>query len=321
MNVFPWIFAQINDANRVYLKLVKYLVKGKKLKLSLEKIKANEEEEEEKYNKTDFGKNTNLNIYSENLLLNISDVKIKYNLNTNKINSFINNNVESRNSNNREKNQIIISENFDLTIEKSNEFSIEKGEIVIVYGSNASGKTLFLKAILDYGIDKSSGYSYNHKHSETLIIPLTQKSNPENKNQKKQSGSSNEDFLWNSNRIYFRNNNISYVPQELWTFSASIFENITFNNNTNIKTNNDDINAFGFKKIIRENEDTDIKRFEQILQKCEMIKDIESFPEKQQKIIDFKGSNISGGQKQRINIARAAFNEECDLLLFDNCLS
>jgi ABC-type lipoprotein export system ATPase subunit len=318
MNVFPWIFAEIKDTKRVYLKFVKYLIKGKMLKLNLEKNKTKETmltKEEESLIKSENNKILNSNLYSEKILLKISDVKIKYNVNAN----IINNSIDANNNKNNEilQNTESINKSFDLTIDKSSEFCIEKGEIVIIYGSNASGKSLLLKAILDYCIDESE-ITHDHKHSETLIIPFCQ-SGSEKFSSKINLGS-NKNKLKSSNSIYVKNNNISYVPQELWTFSASVFENITFNNKIKNPNDKNNLNNLGFYKK-EENEIAIKKRFEEILKKCEMLRDIETFPEKELKIINFKGSNISGGQKQRINIARAAFNKDCDLLLFDNCLS
>lgn len=316
MNVFPWIFAEIKDAKRVYLKFVKYLIKGKMLKINSENYKdkdnellANDEEENLNKKGNDLTYLTS-NKYSENILLKISDVTIKYNANANSIDNF--NFIDDKNI---EKNKLSIqsmNENFNLSIDKLNELNIEKGEIVIIYGNNASGKSLLLKAILDYCIDESE-VVHDHKHSETMI--LTNIENYSNIENSKLLFSSDKSILKNSDRIYVKNTNISYVPQELWTFSATLYENITFkcneiNNNLKNRDMTEDKKQNQFKK-----------RFEEVLKKCELIRDIESFPEKEFKIINFKGSNISGGQKQRINIARAAFNYESELLLFDNCLS
>ncbi len=278
MNVFPWIFAEINDAKRVYQKFVKYLIKGKQIQISkIENINnVNNDQTNFSYKDTlqnDSNDSFMDNNIQENTLLNISDVKIKYN------------NVNSKKKKDTDIKIDSSIVNFGLEIDKNNTLSVEKNEIVIVYGNNGSGKSLLLKSILNYSHENEKSENDISTHSEILISNL-----------KKNKISPKENF-------YIRKNNISYVSQELWTFSASIFENITFDRINHLKSNY----LHG--------------RFKEILDKCEMIKDIESFPEMEKTLINFKGSNISGGQKQRINIARAAFNKDSDLVLLDNCLS
>lgn len=276
MNVFPWIFAQFKDAKRVFGKFNKYLMKGKRLSLNIPSNKI------QNFN---IEKNQN---FSENILLNLSNVEIKYNNYQKENNSkdiYHEYKISEKKKEDKEKNKTL--SDFSLYIDNENKLTIEKNQITIIYGNNASGKSLLLKSIIDY-------ISKEDKFSETLII------NSENN---KNLNISRDDL--NNNHIYFKNDKISYVPQELWTFSASIFENITFSNKKNLANKNS------------ENFD---KKFHEIIEKCELIKDINTFNDKENKIISFKGSNISGGQMQRINIARAAFNDS-ELILLDNCLS
>ena len=129
MNVFPWIFADIKDAKRVYEKFVKYLVKGKK-----HQMKENL-----------FNKENKENISKSNIVLEISGVQLEYNSNPNKINKSEENLFDD---NKQEK--------FKLTIDDNNKLVVNKNEIVLIYGSNASGKSLLIKSIVDYKINRNN---------------------------------------------------------------------------------------------------------------------------------------------------------------------
>jgi len=301
MNVFPWIFADFKDANRVYHKFVRYLIKGKQSISNMENNFISKKENNFDINSTKK--------FCENVLLNLADIKIKYNM--------IQNNIQNKNnySNVKESsyekltndNDNNINENFDLIIEEENKLIVKKHEIIVIYGNNASGKSLLLKSIINYCHDSKIFFN-NNLHSETII-------------QKLYEDSLNKrilNILNDDGKLYVKNTNISYVPQELWTFSASIFENITF------KVFHSDDENFG-KNLNSNVYLSDFRnhniKFYETLEKCEMISDIKSFPDREQKLIDSKGSNISGGQKQRINIARAAYNNSSELFLLDNCFS
>lgn len=283
MNVFPWIFAEFKDAKRVYEKFVKFLIKGKQHEVGLTKGCLTKDCQENMSSS-----------YPENVLLELSDVKIRYNKLRNKENK----DLQINQTNNSEETNKL-NESFEICIEKKNKLLLEKGQIVVIYGGNASGKSLLLKSILDNSLHKEKIINIRDSETETLLLL------------KNDEAKGDEQF-------FIKNSNISFVSQELWTFSGSIYENITFDTEypLNItKINDYQLNSLG--KIDNEKK----SHFNEILNKCEMLKDINSFPEKENKIIDFKGSNISGGQKQRINIARAAFNRKSEIILFDNCLS
>ena len=90
--------------------------------------------------------------------------------------------------------------------------------------------------------------------------------------------------------------NIGYVPQEVFLFSDSIHNNITFGANAT----------------------------EEAVVKAARIADVHdnivAFPQGYNTLLGERGINLSGGQKQRISIARAIIKNP-QILLFDDCLS
>lgn len=95
---------------------------------------------------------------------------------------------------------------------------------------------------------------------------------------------------------------IGYVPQEVFLFSISIFDNI----------------AFGLRNSIPEN-----LLHEQVIEaaKNAVIHDnISTFTEAYETKIGERGLTLSGGQKQRISIARALIRKPA-ILILDDCLS
>lgn len=104
--------------------------------------------------------------------------------------------------------------------------------------------------------------------------------------------------------IALRNHNLNtlrkktgYVPQEVFLFSDTIKNNITFG-----------IDHLSEEQITQAAKDADIHD------------NIVEFPNRYDTMLGERGINVSGGQKQRISIARAiAKNPE--ILIFDDCLS
>jgi ATP-binding cassette subfamily B protein len=90
--------------------------------------------------------------------------------------------------------------------------------------------------------------------------------------------------------------NIGYVPQEVFLFSDTISNNITFGASAS----------------------------EEAIVKAARIADVHDnilgFPEGYLTLLGERGINLSGGQKQRISIARAIIKNP-EILLFDDCLS
>lgn len=92
---------------------------------------------------------------------------------------------------------------------------------------------------------------------------------------------------------------IGYVPQEVFLFSDSIKNNISFGSKSG--------------KV----EQTAI---EQAAKDAAIYSNIETFPKKFDTELGERGITLSGGQKQRISIARAIINKP-NFLIFDDCLS
>ncbi len=88
------------------------------------------------------------------------------------------------------------------------------------------------------------------------------------------------------------------VPQEVFLFSDTILNNISFS---------------GAKKFSR-------KEIEEAAKNAAVYDNIINFPDKFETMVGERGITLSGGQKQRISIARAILNEP-QMLVFDDCLS
>jgi len=95
---------------------------------------------------------------------------------------------------------------------------------------------------------------------------------------------------------------IGYVPQEVFLFSDSIANNI----------------SFGLK-----NQYSETEKREKVIQAAKdaaVYENIAAFPDGFETQIGERGITLSGGQKQRISIARAIIRKP-QLLIFDDCLS
>jgi len=93
--------------------------------------------------------------------------------------------------------------------------------------------------------------------------------------------------------------NCGIVPQEVFLFSDTIYNNIAFG---------------GQEKLVTQIE------VELAAKQAGVYDNIVSFPEQFETIVGERGVTLSGGQKQRISIARAIINKP-KLLIFDDCLS
>ncbi|KAA8522477.1 hypothetical protein F0562_013162 [Nyssa sinensis] len=83
-------------------------------------------------------------------------------------------------------------------------------------------------------------------------------------------------------RVYGK---IAYVSQAAWIQTGTIQENILFGSTM------------------------DWHRYQQVLDKCSLIKDIEMLPFGDCTVIGERGVNLSGGQKQRVQLARALYQD------------
>lgn len=93
---------------------------------------------------------------------------------------------------------------------------------------------------------------------------------------------------------------IGYVPQEVFLFSDTIFNNIAFGLNKD---------AQGLKEQV-----------EQAAKDARVYDNIVEFPNGFNTIVGERGITLSGGQKQRVSIARAIIKQP-QILIFDDCLS
>ncbi|XP_024411181.2 ATP-binding cassette sub-family C member 2 [Desmodus rotundus] len=89
---------------------------------------------------------------------------------------------------------------------------------------------------------------------------------------------------------------IAYVPQQSWIQNGTIKDNILFGS------------------------ELDEKRYQQVLEACALLQDLEVLPGGDLAEIGEKGINLSGGQKQRISLARATY-QNSDIYILDDPLS
>ncbi|MCO5142717.1 MAG: ABC transporter ATP-binding protein/permease [Oligoflexia bacterium] len=94
---------------------------------------------------------------------------------------------------------------------------------------------------------------------------------------------------------------VSYVPQESFLFSRTLYENILYGRNSQ-HSQSQEHEAVNYAEIAAIN------------------KEISKFPNGYKSVLGERGLNISGGQRQRISIARALAREK-KILLLDDCLS
>ncbi|KAJ3708975.1 hypothetical protein LUZ61_012680 [Rhynchospora tenuis] len=90
--------------------------------------------------------------------------------------------------------------------------------------------------------------------------------------------------------------NIAYVSQNAWIQSGTVQENILFGSPMNKQ------------------------RYQETLERCSLVKDLEMLPFGDQTQIGERGINLSGGQKQRVQLARALY-QNADIYLLDDPFS
>jgi ATP-binding cassette, subfamily B, multidrug efflux pump len=151
---------------------------------------------------------------------------------------------------------------------KNVSFSIKKGESLAIMGRTGSGKSTIANLI---------GRLYDVSHGKILVDQLE------------------------INKINLNDlrSNIGYVPQEVFLFSDTISNNI----------------SFGLKGTGRN--DTVIK---EAATNAAIYQNIIEFPKQFDTYVGERGITLSGGQKQRISIARAIVRKP-QILIFDDCLS
>ncbi|KAJ4757284.1 hypothetical protein LUZ62_067659 [Rhynchospora pubera] len=90
--------------------------------------------------------------------------------------------------------------------------------------------------------------------------------------------------------------NIAYVSQSAWIQTGTVQENILFGSPMNNQ------------------------RYQETLEKCSLVMDLEMLPFGDQTQIGERGVNLSGGQKQRVQLARALY-QNADIYLLDDPFS
>jgi ATP-binding cassette subfamily B protein len=143
---------------------------------------------------------------------------------------------------------------------------IKKGEKVAIVGRTGSGKTTVAQLLL------------------RMYDPVQGKIELDDTNIKEIS-------------LHQLREQISYVPQDVFLFSETVHNNI----------------SFGLEKA-------DSARVEKAAAQAYVHKEIQGFPEGYQTMIGERGVTLSGGQKQRISIARALIKDPA-IVIFDDCLS
>jgi len=149
---------------------------------------------------------------------------------------------------------------------KNFSLQINKGEKIAVIGKTGSGKSTVAQLMLRMYDPQQGSIQYDK-------VPLTK-----------------------IDLAYLRNE-VSYVPQDVFLFSDSVYNNI----------------AFGLPGATKE-------LVEQAARSASVDKEIESFAKGYETMIGERGVTLSGGQKQRISIARALVKNP-SLIIFDDCLS
>jgi len=154
----------------------------------------------------------------------------------------------------------------DREILKQITFEIESGESVALLGTTGSGKSSLAQLMARF-YDPSSG--------DLLLDGVSLKD-------------------WDIKHV---RKALAYVPQDVFLFSTTIAENISFGQ--------------------------DGMSTEQIMQAAKMAdvyENIMEFPDQFETILGERGVTLSGGQKQRVSIARALAKNP-SILILDDCLS
>jgi ATP-binding cassette subfamily B protein len=90
------------------------------------------------------------------------------------------------------------------------------------------------------------------------------------------------------------------VPQDVFLFSESIYNNIVFGLDEDKKANQEQV--------------------DDVAQAADILENIKGFQQGFQTMIGERGITLSGGQKQRLSIARALIKNP-EMLILDDCLS
>ena len=150
-------------------------------------------------------------------------------------------------------------------------FELKSGATVAITGKTGSGKSTILQLVMRI-MDPTEG-SISYKGVDLGVWPLD--------NYREKTG---------------------YVPQDVFLFSDTIDNNI----------------SFGVKQF--EKRESAIERINESASDAGVLDDIKGFENGFDTLLGERGVNLSGGQKQRISIARALIRNP-ELLILDDCLS
>ncbi|MBW6482804.1 MAG: ABC transporter ATP-binding protein/permease [Vicingaceae bacterium] len=151
---------------------------------------------------------------------------------------------------------------------KNISFSVKKGETLAIVGKTGSGKSSIVNLLLR---------NYDVNNGEVLI-----------------DGENIKHINLNNYR-----ENVGFVPQDIFLFSDTIENNI----------------SFGYKNKLPEKE-----VIEQAAKDAAIYASIKEFEKGFKTMVGERGVTLSGGQKQRVSIARAIIKAP-KILIFDDCLS
>jgi ATP-binding cassette, subfamily B, multidrug efflux pump len=150
---------------------------------------------------------------------------------------------------------------------KNVSFDIEAGKTIALIGKTGSGKTTVVELMMRI---------FKPDSGEILI-------------DNKEIQQHNLDYL---------RRKIGYVPQDVFLFSESISENISFGLHSS----------------------SDMETIVQAAKDASVHENIIDFPQQYDTLLGERGITLSGGQKQRISIARALIKKPA-IFIFDDCLS
>ena len=154
-----------------------------------------------------------------------------------------------------------------ITAIKNFNLDVKPGEKVLILGRTGSGKSTIAQLLLRFYEPSSGSVTLDGK-------PL------------------------NNFPLQYLREQVSYVPQDVFLFSDTIHENI----------------SFGLAQSAAAEE------VKNAAENASILKEIDLFAKRFDTMVGERGVTLSGGQKQRISIARALIKKP-SLVVFDDCLS